>query len=103
MCSQVLDVFAGRAAIFGPERGDGPAPRMPEAPVPQSVARESERATGSEEHGELERLRFENERLRRRIQEELARQAEDRRTRPRALAARRNLSCRPDERGPGRS
>lgn len=78
---RVLDVFVGRAGIFGPERGDGLAyqAQQPAAPAPAEAG--SHRAADAEYSSEIEGLRFENEKLRRRIEELLAKQAEDHRTR----------------------
>ncbi len=78
---RVLEVFAGRAGLFGPERGDGPTPQGGGIAPPVSIETEPPRAAGAERCGEIEQLHFENDKLRRRVQELLAQQTEDRRTR----------------------
>ena len=80
---RALDAFVGRAGVFGPERGEPQvyeAPqRVTEAPAPTDGG--AVRAADLEHFAEMESVRFENQRLRRRIEELLARQAEDHRTR----------------------
>jgi len=78
---RALDAFVGRAGVFGPERGIVPVSGPREAPVPPAAGAGAPQAKDAEGSAELESLRFENERLRRRIEELLARQAEDHRTR----------------------
>jgi hypothetical protein len=76
---RVLEVLVGRAAVFGPEREALLTP--PDASV---LARASESPQAPETvgmPGETEQLRFENDRLNRRVEDLLAWQEEDRRTR----------------------
>lgn len=78
---RALDAFVGRAGVFGPERGVGPVSGPREAPVSPAAGAEAPQADDAERSAELESLRFENEKLRRRIEELLAKQAQDHRTR----------------------
>ena len=80
---RVLDAFVGRVSVFGPERGE---PRVYEAPQgvtpgPMPTEGGPMRAVDAEHRAEIESIRFENEKLRRRIEGLLAQQAEDHRTR----------------------
>ncbi|MBI2563308.1 MAG: hypothetical protein HYW08_13160, partial [candidate division NC10 bacterium] len=78
---RVLDVFVGRAGVFGPEREAGPVTQVAESAPPAPA--EAGRCGGADadQGTEIESLRFENEKLHRRIETLLAQQAEDRRTR----------------------
>lgn len=79
---RVLEVFAGRAGLFGPERGDFTAEAEAPPDGPSETARQ--RPAPIEERGEagvIESLRFENEKLYRRIEALLNERGEDRRTR----------------------
>jgi hypothetical protein len=78
---RALEVFVGRAGIFGPERGGVPAYQAAEAPAPAPLEREPPRPMDAKGLAEIEDLRFENRKLRRHVEELLARQAEDRQTR----------------------
>jgi len=80
---RALEAFVGRVGVFGPERGE---PRVYEAPQgvtagPTPTEGGPLRAVDEEQRAEIECVRFENEKLRRRIEELLARQAEVHRTR----------------------
>lgn len=78
---RVLDLFVGRAAVFGPERGDQlPFPALGVA-SPVAPAGEPGRETEAGQDTEAQSLRFENEKLRRRTEELLAQRAEDHRVR----------------------
>ena len=78
---RVLDVFVGRAGVFGPEREAGPVTQAAES-APPAPAEAGRRGGADADQGtEIESLRFENEKLHRRIETLLARQTEDRRTR----------------------
>jgi hypothetical protein len=78
---RALEVFTGRAAVFGPERGNWPTeapqvvPGMPSVPAPES------RAGAPERSDELDNLRFKNEKLLRQTEELLSQQKQDRQTR----------------------
>jgi hypothetical protein len=78
---RVLEVFVGRAGVFGPERGGGPISQseLTAAPAPAEAGSSQVRDAGG--LAENESLRFENEKLRRRAEELLALQAEDHQTR----------------------
>jgi len=79
---RALEVFAGRAGLFGPERGDWTAePETAPHGPDETSGRRPEPVGGEEGAGEIETLRFENEKLRRRIEELLAQQTEDRQSR----------------------
>ncbi len=78
---RVLEVFVSRAGVFGPERGDWPSEPPPGT---QTVAPPSEAlqgAAGQECPSEIETLRFENEKLHRRIEELLSQREQDRQAR----------------------
>ena len=79
--SRALAMFVGRAGVFGPDRGRA----APEAPAPLDVAPD-DGARGADQASEddppsVEQLRFENERLKRRIGDLLAQREEDRQAR----------------------
>jgi len=76
---RVLDVFVGRAGVFGPERGDAPVRPAPAAVEPNPGAPTGPPA--AEGAADLESLRFENEKLLRRTRELVAQVEEDRRVR----------------------
>lgn len=78
---RVLDVFVGRAGLFGPERDDGPGTFAAEPVPPASPDTSGPREVDADRGSEIESLRFENEKLHRRIETLLAQQTEDRRTR----------------------
>jgi hypothetical protein len=80
---RALDAFVGRVAVFGPERGEPQAYKAPlgVTPVPAPTEGEPVRAVDAEQRAEMESVRFENERLRRRIEELLSRRANDQRAR----------------------
>jgi len=78
---RALEVFTGRASLFGPERGNWPSepPQATPGMVPASGA---ESGTAHQERlDELESLAFEHERLHRRIEELLSQREEDRQAR----------------------
>ena len=78
---RVLDVFVGRAAVFGPERWvEGMEHVMGAQGATPTDTGQQAKIMREEDVGELERVRFENEKLRRRVQELLAREKEDHRT-----------------------
>jgi hypothetical protein len=78
---RVLDVFVGRAGVFGPERGDGPVSPTAESTPPAPAEMSRPREVDADRESEMGSLRFENEKLHRRIEALLAQQAEDRQTR----------------------
>jgi hypothetical protein len=79
---RALEIFVGRAAVFGPERGDWTAePETAPHGPDETSGRRPEPVGGEEGAGEIETLRFENEKLRWRIEELLAQQPDDHRTR----------------------
>ncbi len=78
---RVLEVFAGRAGAFGPERGGGPIVEFQGAATPARAEPDSSSVRDVERLAEIESLRFENEKLRRRIEELLAQQSDDHQTR----------------------
>jgi hypothetical protein len=78
---RVIEVFTGRAGLFGPERGDWPSEP---SPATQAMAPPSENlqgAAGQERPSEIETLRFENEKLHRRIEDLLSQRDQDRQAR----------------------
>jgi len=80
---RALDAFVGRVSVFGPERG-GPRGEIAQQGVatgPTSTEGGPTPQDDAEHYSEIESIRFENEKLRRRIEELLARQVEDYRTR----------------------
>lgn len=78
---RVLEVFVGRAGLFGPERDGASAPQTEEAHGSLEAGAGRPQAIDAEQSAEVESLRFENEKLRRRVDELLAQRAEDRQTR----------------------
>lgn len=78
---RVLDVFVGRAGVFGPEREDGPVTQAAQSTPPGPAETSRPREVDADRESEIESLRFENEKLHRRIETLLAQQAEDRQTR----------------------
>jgi hypothetical protein len=80
---RALDAFVGRAGVFGPERGEPQAYKAPQGVTPAPTPTEGGpiRAVDAEHRAEVESVCFENEKLRRHIEELLARQTEDHRTR----------------------
>jgi hypothetical protein len=76
---RALDLFVGRAAVFGPERGDAPDRPAPEGARPVPAAPGGPPAV--EGATDLESRRFENKRLLRRTEELLAQREEDHRIR----------------------
>jgi len=78
---RVLELFVGRAGVFGPERGDGleagTAGDQEVLPAPP----ETGQAAGEGSPGEAEILRHENEKLHRRVEELQTRMADAHRTR----------------------
>jgi hypothetical protein len=79
--SRALEMFVGRAGVFGPDRGRAAS----EAPVPLDVAPD-DGARGADQASEddppsIEQLRFKNERLKRRIGDLLAQREGDRQAR----------------------
>lgn len=78
---RVLDVFVGRPAIFGPERGTEPVEPAPELQSTALTVGEPSESVETERFSEIETLRFENQKLHRRIQELLTQQAQERETR----------------------
>ena len=78
---RALEVFVGRAGLFGPERGDWPAEPPPGTQRKAPPSEGLPEAAGQERPSEIETLRFENEKLQRRIQELLSQREEDRQTR----------------------
>ena len=79
---RVLDVFVGRAAVFGPERWVGGTEHEmgAQGATPTDTGQQA-KIMREEDVGELERVRFENGKLRRHIEELLAQQSDDHRTR----------------------
>jgi hypothetical protein len=80
---RALDAFVGRVAVFGPERGESQAYKAPlgVTPAPAPTEGEPVRAVDAEQRAEMESVRFENERLRRRIEELLSQREDDQRAR----------------------
>jgi hypothetical protein len=78
---RALEVFTGRASLFGPERGDWPSEPRPGAQGIGETSAAQAGVAGAEPLSELETLRFENEKLRRRIEELLSPREQDRQTR----------------------
>jgi hypothetical protein len=80
---RALDAFVGRVSVFGPERGEPRAYKAPQSLTPGPAPAEGEpvRAVDAEQRAEMESVRFENEKLRRRIEELLAQQSDNHRTR----------------------
>lgn len=78
---RALETLAGRPGAFGPERGDWPPPQEPRPEGWVEAQTGSAQAASSEQPGEVECLRFENDRLRHHLEAALARQAEDRQSR----------------------
>lgn len=74
---RVLELFVGRVGVFGPERAEGPISSAP--PVPAETAPAPAADAGWQ--AEVESLRFENEKLHRRVEELLSQREDDRRTR----------------------
>jgi hypothetical protein len=66
---RVLEVFVGRAGLFGAERGDWPTEAPQVVPEMPSVPKPEFRAEARERPDELDTLRFENEKLERRLVE----------------------------------
>ncbi len=79
--SRALETFVGRAGVFGPDRGHSTA--APSAPASIAPAAGSRAADGGceDDPPAHDRLRFENEKLRRRLDELLARREDDRQAR----------------------
>ncbi len=80
---RALDAFVGRVSVFGPERGEPRVHKAPQNVTPGPTPTEGGlmRAVDAEQRAEIESIRFENEKLRRRIEGLLAQQEEDHRTR----------------------
>lgn len=79
--SRVLETFVGRAGVFGPERGKS-ASEIPTPPAAPSGDRAQGPDDGREGGGESpEDLRFENDKLQRRVDDLLAQREEDRQAR----------------------
>jgi len=79
--SRALDLFVGRAGVFGPDRGKA-ASEAPAPPVAGPTDRRGRSEEGSERDAEpIEQLRFENDKLKRRIEDLLAEREEDRQAR----------------------
>jgi hypothetical protein len=78
---RVLEVFVGRPGAFGPERGAASLTQPELALAPAQAEPGPSQSRGGGGLAEVESLRFENEKLRRRTEELLAQQAEDHRTR----------------------
>jgi len=76
---RVLEVFVGHTGAFGSERGVGSISQSELAATPAEAGSSQVRDAGG--LAEIESLRFENEKLRRRAEELLALQAEDHQTR----------------------
>jgi len=76
---RVLEVFVGRAGTFGSERGVDPISQSELAATPAEAGSSQVRDAGA--LTEIESLRFEIEKLRRRAEELLVQQAEDHQTR----------------------
>jgi len=78
---RVLEVFTGRAGLFGPDRGDWPAEPPPgtQGMAPPSEAQRE--VAGQERPIEIENLRFDSEKLHRRIEELLSQREQDRQAR----------------------
>jgi hypothetical protein len=75
---RVLEVFTGRAGLFGPERGDWSVEPHPEAQGMAATPAEPSEVAGAERLSEIETLRFESERLHRHIDELLHQREQDR-------------------------
>lgn len=80
---RVLETFVGRAGVFGPERGELLASQPPQSvpQAPPSTDGGSQRALDREPQADIDGVRFENEKLRRRIEELLGQREDDRRAR----------------------
>ncbi len=78
---RVLEVLVGRAAVFGPERGAELTPPDTNGVAHPSAPPQAPETVAPGMPGETEQLRFENDRLSRRVEDLLARQEDDRRTR----------------------
>jgi hypothetical protein len=78
--SRALELFAGRAGVFGPDRTTAVAetPTPPGTGLTDLPPSKDESKTDVEP---IEQLRFENEKLKRRIEDLLAQREEDRQTR----------------------
>lgn len=78
---RALEAFVGRAGVFGPERGELPPPQEPKPEESAPVQDQSAQVAKNVEHAEFQSLRFENEKLRRRIEELLDQREEEQRAR----------------------
>ncbi len=78
---RVLELFVGRVGVFGPERAEGPISSAPPPALPVPAETAPAPAADAGWQAEVESLRFENEKLHRRIEELLGRREDDRRTR----------------------
>ncbi len=78
---RVLEVFVGRPGAFGPERGVGPLAQSDLALAPAQAEAGPSQSREAGGPAEIESLRFENEKFRRRVEELLGQQAEDHRIR----------------------
>jgi Family of unknown function (DUF6062) len=76
---RALESFVGRVGLFGPERGRATASTLPAAPPPARPQETEQGCEGSRES--IEDLRFENDKLKRRVDDLLAEREEDRQAR----------------------
>ncbi len=74
---RVLEVFVGRAGFFGPERDGVSAPQAQVVQGSLQAEAGGSQVADGEKSAEIETLQFENEKLRRRVEELLAQRAED--------------------------
>jgi hypothetical protein len=78
---RVLEVFTGRAGLFGPERGNWPSEPPQAAPGTGPVSGTDSGTAYQDRFDEQESLTFENEKLHRRIEELLSQREQDRQAR----------------------
>jgi len=78
---RVLEVFTGRSALFGPERRDWSVAPHPGGQGTAATPATPSEVAGAERLSEIENLRFESEKLHRRIEELLSQREQDRQAR----------------------
>ena len=78
---RVLEVFTGRSALFGPERRDWSVAPHPGGQGMAATPAAPSEVAGVERPSEIENLRFESEKLHRRIEELLIQREQDRQAR----------------------